>query len=453
MTNPPASPAVKRGSILRLQLASLLKPRDTGQAGGFTRSADSRLGTFGLSLKRPAARKPVFRKEFPPITALGDTPSAAKVRTTFTSTRWLSWVNAQNPSMLAIFSALIVLAIGVIDFATGPEISFAIFYLLPIIIASWFVSKRAGLLIAALAGVLGLVADLSNAGAIDKIAVPVWNDSARLCIFVLVVVMLARIRTLQNGLEETVLRRTQQLEVETARGLAMEREVAAVSTREQQRIAHELHDGLGQELGGLAFQAKVLAARLADGGIPHSQEAERLVSLLNQSIARTRSLSNLLDPVGTESGGLRQALSHLVDRSGRVFGTACTFSSPEALPPVSKEAELDLYRIAQEAIHNAAQHGQASEVQVRVTASPEALVLSIRDNGHGFVPVNSQSMAAHRGNHSDNDQESANGAAPKHDRGMGLRIMRYRAAGLNARLEIGSEAGRGTKVVCTMPLT
>ena len=353
--------------------------------------------------------------------------------------------------MLALLSAAVVLAIGAIDFATGPEMSFAIFYLLPVILAAWFAGKRGGLLIAALATLVGLWADLSSTMPLDRIGVPLWNDSARLCIFVLVVVTLARIRSLQNGLEEMVVQRTQELETETARGLAMEREVAAVSTREQQRIAHELHDGLGQELGALAFQAKILAAKLV-GEMSHSQEADRLVSLLNQSIARTRSLSNLLDPVGAESGGLRLALSHLVDRSGRAFGMACTFDSPEVLPPLSREAELDLYRIAQEAIHNAAQHGQASEVQVLVTVDSRELVLSILDNGSGFIPTGLSGLSAKHADKGGKVGVAQAVAFPRQDRGMGLRIMRYRAAGLNARLEISSECGRGSKVVCTLPL-
>jgi signal transduction histidine kinase len=123
-------------------------------------------------------------------------------------------------------------------------------------------------------------------------------------------------------------------------------------------------------------------------------------------------------------------LGQLADRSGRVFAISCTFNCPNTLPVLSREAELDLYRIAQEAIHNAVQHGAATEVQVQLTLDAEALKLIISDNGRGFSPGKLEQ---------------------RDDRGMGLRIMQYRAAGLNARLEIESEPGRGCTVACVIP--
>lgn len=330
-----------------------------------------------------------------------------------------------------ILSAFVVLLVGVLDYYSGPHLSLAILYLLPVIFASWYGGKNNGMLVAILTSLVWVTADMATYLPPPHFGVALWNVSSRLGVFSFVVVLLARIRGLQADLEDTIARRTRQLEIETARGVSMEREVAAVSAREQQRIAHELHDGLGQELGGLAFHAKVLAAKLAAGGLPHASEAERLVSLLNQSIARTRALSNLLDPVGSESGGLLHALKQLVERSGKVFGITCAFDGPDRLPAISGKAELDLYRIAQEAIHNATQHGQASEVGVQVVLEPQLLILRVLDNGCGFNP----GLAC-------NEQ----------DRGMGLRIMRYRASGLSARLEVDSAPGRGCAIHCFVPV-
>jgi signal transduction histidine kinase len=336
-----------------------------------------------------------------------------------------------NPHISTIFSSFAILMVGVLDYVSGPHLSLAIMYLLPVIFAAWFAGKNNGMLVAVLASLVWVTADVASFPPAPNFGVALWNVSSRLAVFAFVVLLLARIRGLQAGLEDTIAQRTRQLEVETARCIAMEREVAAVSTREQQRIAHELHDGLGQELGGLAFHAKVLAAKLEAGGVPHSSEAERLVSLLNQSISRTRSLSNLLDPVGCESGGLLHALEQLAERSGGVFEMACIFNGPAKLPGMRADAELDLYRIAQEAIHNASQHGKASEVRMHIGLEPGALVLSVMDNGCGFDPA---------------------GIINGKDRGMGLRIMRYRASGLAARLAIDSAPGRGCTIRCTLPV-
>jgi signal transduction histidine kinase len=340
------------------------------------------------------------------------------------------WCSRQSPGWITALCVAAVIFVGTVDYATGPALSFSVFYLGPVSFAAWFAGKRSGLVIAVASGLAWMVADVTGSHPPPPTWVAAWNAFARLCTFAFAVVILVGIRSLQKGLETTIQKRTSQLEAEIARGLAMEREIASVSHREQQRIAHELHDGLGQELGGLAFQAKILAGKLAGGSTPHSEEADRLVTLLNQSIARTRALSSLLDPVGAESGGLRLALGQLADRSGRVFAISCTFNCPNTLPVLSREAELDLYRIAQEAIHNAVQHGAATEVQVQLTLDAEALKLIISDNGRGFSPGKLEQ---------------------RDDRGMGLRIMQYRAAGLNARLEIESEPGRGCTVACVIP--
>jgi len=258
-----------------------------------------------------------------------------------------------------------------------------------------------------------------------------WNCSARFGIFVFVVFMLDHIRNLNTRLEGKVIQRTRELEAEVARGLAMAREMGDIRHREQRRIAHELHDGLGQELGAVAFQAKLLAANLAEKGGPFSAEAERMTAQLNQSIARARALSHLLDPLDVESGGLRQALSQLADRSGEAFAIGCTFEAPPALPELGGEVALNLYRIAQEAIHNAVEHGRATQVTVRAQCDDQGVTLSIVDDGCGF------------------DAESTDTA--RHS-GMGLRIMKYRAGALRALLEVQSAPGQGCKVVCRVPL-
>jgi signal transduction histidine kinase len=243
--------------------------------------------------------------------------------------------------------------------------------------------------------------------------------------------MLSHIRALHVQLEDTVASRTRQLRAETNLRLSIEREIAAVSHREQRRIAHELHDGLGQELGALAFQAKLLASRLNRSGNALAKEAQSFVRAVNHSTSRTRALSHLLDPLGESTGALRHALSVLADESGRAFNMACIFEAPQDLPALSTESELSLYRIAQEAIHNAIKHGHATEITIRAGMSDKGLQVTITDNGRGFVP---NRLKEHSGN-------------------MGLRIMRYRSAALGATLEINSSRGKGCTITCRVPIS
>jgi signal transduction histidine kinase len=341
------------------------------------------------------------------------------------------WLATCSPASLIWLWLGMALLVGEIDWLSGPEWSFTIFYLLPVTGAAWFSGKSHGLAVAGFSALVWLVADLFASGAAVHAIPMVWNCSARLGIFIFVVFMLDHIRDLNTRLEAKVAQRTRELQAEVERGLAMAREMADISHREQRRIAHELHDGLGQELGAVAFQAKLLAGSLAEKGGPFSAEAERMTALLNRSIGRARALSHLLDPLGGESGGLRQALSQLADRSGEAFAIACTFEAPTVLPEVGGEVALNLYRIAQEAIHNAVEHGRATTVNVRAQCDDQGVTLSIVDDGCGF------------------DAESTDTARYG---GMGLRIMKYRAAALRARLEVRSAPGQGCKVVCGVPL-
>ena len=342
---------------------------------------------------------------------------------------WLATCSQASLIWLWLSAALLV---GEVDWLSGPEWSFAIFYLLPVTGAAWFSGKSHGLAVAVFSSLVWLLAEVFAAGpAIHEVAL-VWNCVARLGIFIFVVFLLDHIRSLNARLEEKIVQRTRELEAEVARGLSMAREMGNISHREQQRIAHELHDGLGQELGAVAFQAKLLAANLVQEGAPLSTEAERMTRLLNQSIGRARALSHLLDPLGIESGGLRQALNQLVDRSGEAFAIACTFEAPEALPELGGEVALNLYRIAQEAVHNAVEHGRATQVSVLAECDESYLTLSIADDGCGFET-----------------ESAANGQ----QRGMGLKIMRYRAADLGACLEVESAPGHGCKVLCRVPLS
>ena len=331
---------------------------------------------------------------------------------------------------VGLLSGLAVLLIGFADKLTPQDLTFSLFYLAPVAFTAWYSTRNLGLVISALVTGVWLAVEMQVRPE-RPISVLLLNSVFRFLLFGFVAIIISRLRALQVNLRTEVRRATGRLEREISRRLDMEREIAAASHREQQKIAYELHDGLGQELGGLAFQSKMLAAKLAEGGSPLAQDAERVVRMLNRSIGSTRALSRLLDPVGNDSGGLRDALSQLADYSGEAFSVACTFTGPQAIPQFCGEAELHLYRITQEAIRNAVEHGEATEISVNLELHENKLALNIADNGKG---VGSPRPQTSRG------------------RGMGLRIMKYRASALGATVDITSKAGSGTRVTCIMPL-
>jgi two-component system sensor kinase FixL len=133
-----------------------------------------------------------------------------------------------------------------------------------------------------------------------------------------------------------------------------------------------------------------------------------------------------LFPVRLDESGLASALAELAANTSSLFRIQCQFSGEELQTPVDKSVSLHLYYIAQEAVSNAIKHGRATGVSITIAQSADRLVLTIRDNGEGF-------------------QLPAVGAS-----GMGIRIMRYRARMIGATLDLNSQPGLGTQIICAL---
>jgi PAS domain S-box-containing protein len=208
----------------------------------------------------------------------------------------------------------------------------------------------------------------------------------------------------------------------------LEREVLEVSNREQQRIGNDLHDGLGQELTGIALLLRGVENRAEREAPALSQAIEEVALLVNDAIFTTRALARGLSPVTFDRGGLAIALEGLARRLSAMFHIDVRCEADEALERGLESVNaLHLYRIAQEAVTNAAQHGSAGLVQIALRFDGERGLLRIEDNGGGFNP------------------------ATHHSKGLGLRIMHYRAQMMAGSLRIESAHDRGTVVSCWFP--
>lgn len=203
----------------------------------------------------------------------------------------------------------------------------------------------------------------------------------------------------------------------------LEQEILDVSSRERHSIGRDLHDGLGQELTGIALMLRSLATRFQHDCPEGVASINEIVALVNQSIETARSLARGLLPVRTESGGLPFALRELAARSRDLYGLTVNFRA-EIWPEITlSEADAShLYRIAQEALTNAARHGRASKVDILLMVNRNTFLLRITDDGVGIATTD------------------------KPGGGMGLKIMRYRAGMIGAKIEITAHLPRGTVV-------
>jgi two-component system, NarL family, sensor histidine kinase FusK len=208
----------------------------------------------------------------------------------------------------------------------------------------------------------------------------------------------------------------------------LEQEILKIGAEERQRIGHELHDGLGQLLTGIAFQAKALENNLAAQDSSQRVPAAEIVQLLNQATGQTRNLAQLLSPVELTTHGLADSLKRLAANTSHFFQVDCSFAVAGEVGRMDELTDLMLFRIAQESTHNAVKHGHPRRIEIQLAMEREQICLRIRDNGRGFDPGSSTAS------------------------GMGLNIMKHRAGTIGGRLEITSQPGAGTEVACIAPL-
>ena len=209
----------------------------------------------------------------------------------------------------------------------------------------------------------------------------------------------------------------------------LEREILEAGAREQAKLGRDLHDSLGQTITGMSLLAKGLRSRLARRGAPEAKEALRLAELSSHAVSQVRGMARGLLPAELQTAGLGEALQELAANAKELFGIRCALTCPKDLRIPDEAMAVQLYRIAQEAVHNAAKHARSpTGVRVRLSLSGRRLTLSILDDGVG-IP-----SPARRG------------------RGLGLGIMAHRAQMIDAELTLRRRPGGGTEVVCACSL-
>lgn len=207
----------------------------------------------------------------------------------------------------------------------------------------------------------------------------------------------------------------------------LELEILDVSERERERIGQDLHDGLGQQLVGISFLVDAVATELDRINSPLVENVRNIAALVAEAMEQSRSLARGLHITGLEGDGLAVALEELVNRTRSVYEVDCKLVCRGAIRLPTEEAN-QLYRIAQEAVTNAVRHARAKGIAVSLSQNERRVRLTIEDDGRGF----------------DLSQNSGDG--------MGLHIMRYRAKVVSASLEIDSEPGQGSRIICSLPL-
>lgn len=198
--------------------------------------------------------------------------------------------------------------------------------------------------------------------------------------------------------------------------------------KERKLISRELHDGVGQSLFGMLLQVDIIKS------IPKNKEEldshlDKMQLMIKQSIEDVRNLSAELRPSTLDDHGLISTLKIFIRELGNRFGMQINLTSKRGNERLPSTIETALYRIAQEALINAAKYSSAERIDIVIDKKAEIVSLCIIDFGKGF-----EINATNR-------------------KGVGIYSMEERASMLGGEFTIVSEVGKGTKVQVKIPIT
>jgi PAS domain S-box-containing protein len=208
--------------------------------------------------------------------------------------------------------------------------------------------------------------------------------------------------------------------------IRLERQILEISDREQARIGQDIHDGLCQQLIGMAFSVNALQQSLSADRRPEEATTRKIAGLLDEAITESRRVCRGLYPVRLKTEGLLPALEELARNTSERYELQCLCESGSRRLHCHVTTATHLYRIAQEAVNNAVKHSGGRKIVIHLTETSAEIELKVSDDGRGFHQAAAQPS------------------------GMGLHIMDYRARSMGGKLRISGNGG-GTVVLCRVP--
>lgn len=199
-----------------------------------------------------------------------------------------------------------------------------------------------------------------------------------------------------------------------------------VQENERHRLSRELHDDIGQLLTAAKLQSEWLKRRLPDD---LQSQCTVLCNTLNETLAKVRDVSAILNPRQLASLGLEASLRAHLLKTLENTPIHWSLECQQRLTGIPEEMAVAAFRITQEAVTNMLRHAQAQNLLVRLQRLPEGLSLTIRDDGQGFSPAVNPGLEGQRGM-----------------AGMSERIDQ-----LGGTLSVSSQPGKGTRIEALFP--
>jgi signal transduction histidine kinase len=343
-------------------------------------------------------------------------------------TNWLARPSGMGRVVAAIVSMALLGLIGWIDYLADYRVLFTVVYVLPIAYAAVKVSRGYAVVLAVLSIILWTGGDILGAAPSPGVLIRIWNDVIIFSLFIIVIYLLNALDRTFSGLEAAVRDRTAELREEMEERRRLEHETLDLSERERQAFGHELHDVVCQELASIAVAGHMLAKKLQDRGAAEAGQAREIAALVDRALMKARSVARGFFTDGFNVLGLAEALRENARNVEDRTGVTCEVAWQENIVILNEDVVMHFFRIAQEGIQNAVRHADASRIRVALSQAGETVRLTIDDDGKGPGVLN--------------------GSA----RGLGLRIMKYRASLIGGELKIDRSPLGGFQVLCVIPI-
>jgi signal transduction histidine kinase len=202
--------------------------------------------------------------------------------------------------------------------------------------------------------------------------------------------------------------------------------LVAAQEEERRNLSRELHDEIGQSMSALLVELGTLDSVLPPGNDPVHVQLQRVKRLAEANVGVVRNMALLLRPSMLDDLGLVPALKWHAREVARRTGMKVRVDAEDVPDELPDEYRTCIYRVVQEALHNATRHARATHARITVHREQQQIRVTIRDDGHGFQP--------------------------RLEKGMGILGMEERARHLGGEFHIESQPGQGAAVSILLPL-
>ena len=347
---------------------------------------------------------------------------------------------------------LLVLIVGIIDYVTGFEISFSIFYLFPVFLASWYLNIRTGIAISAGSAILWLLADIVGGHSYTHFFIPFWNTMARLVIFISFTVIISRLKMAFNERAKLIDNLKMNLEeiTQTQYELKRKSQELARSNVELEQFAHVVAHDLKNPLLGVEGYTHRLRKHY-QGKL--DADAEKYIGYILDGISRMQGLiEDLLEyaKLGRkvkkfESSNCNDTLKHALANLRVAIEESAALVTHDELPMLMVD-ETQAIQLFQNLIGNAIKFRREEPIRIHVSAKKKGSewLFSVSDNGIGIDPKDVENIFEifHR----------SRGGSDHSGTGIGLAICKRIVELHNGRIWVESDLGKGSIFFFKIPI-